>query len=78
MTTPVGLNDQELAVFNAIHEARGRVITRTELAKAAGLQPAQGRRVDVMLVNVRRAIPGEELLNIRSRGWMLPSSHLTA
>ncbi len=73
MASPVGLNAQEHAVLDAILASRGRVITRTELARAANLHPLQSRRVDVLLVNVRRALHPEELINVRSRGWMLPS-----
>ncbi len=73
MPSPVGLNDQEQEMLTAICAARGRVITRTELARVAKLPSGQARRVDVLLVNVRRALAPEELVNVRSRGWMLHS-----
>jgi DNA-binding response OmpR family regulator len=71
MPSPVGLTDQERCIFDAICAARGRVVTRTELARAARLPQTQARRVDVLLVNVRRALGDDELVNVRSRGWML-------
>ncbi len=71
MATPVGLSDQEHAVFNAINAARGRLITRTELARVAQVPVTPARRVDGLLINVRRALAPEELINVRRRGWML-------
>lgn len=77
-TTPGGgetvrLCDREAALLTLLEGARGRVVTRTELARAAGLRQAP-RRVDVHLVNVRRhlqAATGNRLVNVRGRGWML-------
>lgn len=67
------LCERESVLLLALLDARGRVVTRTELARAAGLRQAP-RRVDVHLVNVRRHLRREvgcELLNVRGRGWML-------
>ena len=66
------LCERELALLAALEGARGRVITRTELARAAGLRQTP-RRVDVHLVNVRRHLQGAQcqLVNVRGRGWML-------
>lgn len=69
----VALCDRERALLEALTFAKGRVITRTELARAAGLRQAP-RRVDVHLVNVRRHIgleSSQRLQNVRGRGWML-------
>jgi DNA-binding response OmpR family regulator len=52
---------------------QGRVVTRTELARAVGLRQ-QARRVDVHLVNVRRALD-DRLINVRGRGWMVPTGY---
>lgn len=67
--------DREAALLEALRGSGHRVVTRRELAKAAGLRE-HPRRVDVHLVNVRRALTTEELVNVRGRGWMLvPSAH---
>jgi DNA-binding response OmpR family regulator len=54
---------------------QGRVVTRTELARATGLRADQTRRVDAMLIEVRRELAGQglELRNVRSRGWIVSS-----
>lgn len=65
------LNDRELALLRVLIDSRGRVVTRSELARRAGLRHLQPRRVDVLLVNVRRAVGPEHLQNVRGRGWML-------
>jgi hypothetical protein len=54
---------------------QGRVVTRTELARATGLRADQTRRVDAILVEVRRELAGQglELRNVRSRGWIVSS-----
>ena len=71
---PIGaeLGEREEAILRVLQTRRGRVVTRTELARAAGL-PVTSRRIDVHLVNVRRHLGAEELVNVRSRGWMLAS-----
>ena len=66
---------REVALLQALEAARGRVITRTELARAAGLRQAP-RRVDVHLVSVRRHLQldaEDHIVNVRGRGWMLVS-----
>ena len=65
------LNDREMSLLRVLAESRGRVVTRSELARRAGLRHLQPRRVDVLLVNVRRVAGAERLINVRGRGWML-------
>ena len=72
------LCDREMALLTTLEGARGRVVTRTELARAAGLRQAP-RRVDVHLVNVRRHLhesTAGRLVNVRGRGWMLLDEEL--
>ena len=69
------LTDREIALLTVLRDSRGRVLTRTELARRAGLKGVQPRRVDALLVNVRRALDDERLINVRSRGWMLVDGH---
>jgi DNA-binding response OmpR family regulator len=68
--TSILLDPRETAILETLRSNVGRVVTRTELAVAAGLRH-QPRRVDVHLVNVRRHLGVDQLVNVRSRGWML-------
>lgn len=73
MASPAGLTDQEHALLDCLRIGTHRVLTRTELAREIGLRADQRRRVDVMLINVRKALASEglALVNVRSRGWMV-------
>ena len=64
------LTERELAVLSVLEQHRGRVLARAELARRAGLRDMQPRRIDALLVNIRR-VAGDELVNVRGRGWML-------
>ena len=68
---PEHLTEGEAAVWRVLYETRGRVVTRGELARKAGLRDLSVRRVDVLLVGVRRELGPDQLLNIRGRGWLL-------
>jgi DNA-binding response OmpR family regulator len=65
------LSSQEQAIIDALRSGHGRVLGRIELARAAGIAPSQGRRVDVLLVGVRRALGPDSIVNVRNRGWRL-------
>lgn len=52
-------------------EAGGRVLSRGELSRAAGLAGLSPRRVDSVLVALRRRLPPGALLTVRGRGWAL-------
>ena len=64
------LGDREVALLGTLRASSHRVVTRRELAMAAGLRE-HPRRVDVHLVNVRRTLTDEALVNVRGRGWIL-------
>lgn len=70
LDSPADFGDREVALLDTLRSSGPRVVTRRELARAAGLRE-HPRRVDVHLVNVRRSLTTEELVNVRGRGWML-------
>lgn len=71
--TAATLSDREQTLLAALRASNGRVVTRSALARAAGLHRAP-RRVDVHLVTVRRHLGDDQLVNVRGRGWMLNPS----
>jgi DNA-binding response OmpR family regulator len=67
----VPLSDVELAVLDVLSAHAGRVVTRTTLARSTGMRGLGPRRIDAVLVAVRRHVGPERLVNVRNRGWML-------
>lgn len=67
----IEVGPRELALLGLLAAKCGRVVTRTELATAAGIR-SQAKRVDVHLVTVRRMLGEIPLVNVRGRGWMVP------
>ena len=65
------LTSQEVAVLAILADAKGRVVSRSELARRSGLQHASARRADSLLVTLRRALGSTALRTVRGRGWML-------
>ncbi len=57
---------------------RGRVISRRELARRAGLASLSERRCDSLLVSIRRALGPQSVVTVRSRGWMLSDGAIDA
>jgi len=72
------LGEQEQTVLNVLLANRGRVISRRELARRAGLADLSERRCDSLLVAVRRALGPKSVVTVRSRGWMLSDDALDA
>ncbi len=70
-TRVLPLTAQEVAVLATLAEADGRVVSRTLLARRAGLRDASPRRADSVLVALRRTIGQDAVKNIRGRGWAL-------
>ncbi len=68
------LGAKELLLLKVLVDARGRVVSRTELRRRVGLQ--SDRRCDDLLVNVRRAVGPDVVQNVRSRGWRVDPSAL--
>jgi DNA-binding response OmpR family regulator len=65
------LGEQEQSVLHVLIANRGRVISRRELARRAGLADRSERRCDSLLVSIRRALGPSAVVTVRSRGWML-------
>lgn len=65
------LNERESAVLAILQDSTGRVVGRAELARRAGLSDLSTRRVDALIVGVRRALGPDAVITVRGRGWML-------
>jgi DNA-binding response OmpR family regulator len=65
------LTPQERAVYQALAAKAGRVVSRAELARAAGLTDLHDRRCDALLVGIRRVVGADRVRTVRRRGWML-------
>ena len=52
-------------------ENAGRVLSRSELARAVGIADLSDRRCDSLIVGVRRAVGSSRVRTVRRRGWML-------
>lgn len=72
------LGGQERSVLSVLLTNRGRVISRRELARRAGLANLSERRCDSLLVAIRRALGAESVVTVRSRGWMLSAEAIDA
>jgi DNA-binding response OmpR family regulator len=72
------LGEQEQSVLSVLLANRGRVISRRELARRAGLADLSERRCDSLLVAIRRALGPNSVVTVRSRGWMLSDDAVDA
>ena len=58
-------------MLEVLRAAEGRVVSRADLARSAGLSDLSARRVDGVLVGLRRVLPAGVLVTVRGRGWAL-------
>jgi DNA-binding response OmpR family regulator len=65
------LAQQEAAVLRVLLDCQGRVVSRRELARLAGIADLNDRRCDSLLVPIRRVLGPEAIRTVRGRGWML-------
>jgi DNA-binding response OmpR family regulator len=70
--------EQEQSVLGVLVANRGRVISRRELARRAGLAGLSERRCDSVLVSIRKLLGPSSVITVRSRGWMLSADALDA
>jgi DNA-binding response OmpR family regulator len=75
---PDRLPEAERAVLAVLIDHVGRVVTRRELARLAGLADRSQRRCDAALVVVRRHLGADSVQTVRGRGWMLDPACLDA
>ncbi len=69
--TSARLAAQETAVLKALVDCRGRVVSRRELARLAGIADLSDRRCDSLLVAIRRVLGSDAIRTVRGRGWMI-------
>ncbi len=62
-------------MFAVLQEANGRVVSRQELARRAGLREASPRRADAIVVQLRRSLGDGAIRTVRRRGWALDPAH---
>ena len=67
--TTLALSPSQLELLRMLVANRDRVVSRSELAKAAGLEGAGS--VDVLLSSLRRLLGDGFVRNVRNRGWIL-------
>lgn len=58
-------------MYEVLADHAGRVLSRAELARRAGLADLSARRCDSLIVGIRRAIGPDRIVTVRRRGWML-------
>ena len=63
-------------MLRVLVDAAGRVTSRMELARRAGLIEQSERRCDAILVVLRRALGADSIRTVRSRGWMLEPGYV--
>ncbi len=69
--TATPLPPQESAVLRALIICSGRVVSRRELSRLAGIAELNERRCDSLLVSIRKALGPDSIHTVRGRGWML-------
>jgi DNA-binding response OmpR family regulator len=65
------VSPSEAAVFAVLREANGRVVSRRELVRRAGLRDASPRRCDSIVTQLRRTLGEDAIRTVRSRGWAM-------
>jgi DNA-binding response OmpR family regulator len=58
-------------VYDVLAQCSGRVLSRAELARRAGIGDLNPRRCDSLIVGIRRQVGADRVRTVRRRGWML-------
>ncbi len=61
-------------MYDVLVRHEGRVLSRAELARHAGIADLSARRTDSLIVGIRRQVGQERVRTVRRRGWMLVAS----
>ena len=67
--TAVTLSHRSAAVLEAL--ADGTVVSREQLIRHAGLHDLSQRRCEGIIVELRKALGPDAIVNVRRRGWRL-------
>jgi DNA-binding response OmpR family regulator len=65
------LTAQERAVYDVLVNHAGKVISRSEIAREAGISDLNARRCDSLIVGIRRCVGADRIVTVRRRGWMM-------
>ena len=71
------LGAHERAILAVFIYNEGRIVSRRELARQAGLAELNTRRCDSLLVTLRKSLGQDAIITVRQRGWMLAESART-
>lgn len=63
------LSEREAAVLGVL--ASGKVVSRAELIRDADLGDLSARRCESVIMNLRRILGPDSIVNLRRRGWRL-------
>ena len=58
-------------MYQVLESNTGRVLSRGELARRAGIANLSERRCDSLIVGIRRCVGADRVRTVRRRGWML-------
>ena len=58
-------------MYDVLADNAGRVLSRAELARRAGIADLSVRRCDSLIVGIRRHVGSDRVRTVRRRGWML-------
>ena len=58
-------------MYHVLMDDAGRVLSRAEIARRAGIADLSPRRCDSLIVGIRRNLGAERVRTVRRRGWML-------
>jgi DNA-binding response OmpR family regulator len=65
------LTAQERAVYDVLAAHAGKVVSRSEIAREAGISDLNARRCDSLIVGIRRCVGADRIVTVRRRGWMM-------
>ena len=71
---PVPVTAKQLRLLDALQQAQGRIVSRSALAHAAGVDPASARSVDVLVCRLRSRlgpVGARRLVTVRGSGFRL-------